>query len=348
VRLKTPALVFDLARIEANLAAAKAAADAHGITVLFAAKSFPRREVWELAAGIVDGFDVASQDEADAVPAGGVVSIADPGGRAVLGPRASGLGRRTILSCETPAEVGRVREAEIAIRLSASFGGRDPAIGAIGDGSGHRRSRFGLDVDPERRRAGIEAIRRAAGDRPVGLHIHHGSVVVTSPERFAVTAREALDSAGFTPAFINCGGALHALPDLGAAFAALRAAIPAGIEIVVEPGRLFCAGAGRAYGTVLAARDLDDRPLRVLDLSRICHLRWSQPTLVATPPAPRAGRTIAWVGPTCYEDDLLGEWIADPNRFGVGAPVELGNITGYALAWNTGFGGVAPASVYVI
>lgn len=346
----TPALVFDKHVLRKNLYAVKILTESKHVLCLFAAKSFPHPEVWRLAADIVDGFDVASVAELEGVPAGRIVSIADPSGRAAggLGLRASGLGpwSRVIASCDTPGQVEAAPEgADIAIRLSASFGGRDPAIGAIGDGSGHRRSRFGLDVDAENRRARIEEMRRAARRRRVGLHVHHGSVVVTSAERFAATAREAIESAGFQPEFVNMGGGLHALPDLGAALDALRAAVPAGIELIVEPGRLFCAGAGRAYGTVLAARDLDDRPLRVLDLSRSCHLRWSQPTLVATPPAPRAGRTIAWVGPTCYEDDLLGEWIADPNRFPVGARVELGNITGYALAWNTGFGGIAPADV---
>ena len=176
--------------------------------------------------------------------------------------------------------------------------------------------------------------------------MHHGSIVATSASRFVATARAALAAVDFEPAFIDLGGAWHGV-DLAGAFAAVRAAVPAAIELLVEPGRAYAAGAGFAVGTVMAARELDDRPLRVLDLSRAAHLRWSQPELVATPPAPRAGRAILWAGPTCYEDDVLGEWIADPRHFPAGARVVLRNITGYALAWNTGFGGIAPASVIV-
>ena len=184
----TPALVFDLARIEANLRAITAAARAHGIVPLFAAKSFPHPDVWALAAAIADGFDVASVGEARAVPAAKIVSIADPTGIA-----SEARCERLIVSCETAEQAARApAHAHVAIRLSAS--GRDPAIGAIRDGTGHRRSRFGLDVDRERRREHVRAIAAAAGTRPLGLHVHHGSLVATSPQRFADTAREALRS----------------------------------------------------------------------------------------------------------------------------------------------------------
>ena len=54
--------------------------------------------------------------------------------------------------------------------------------------------------------------------------------------------------------------------------------------------------------------------LRVLELSRSCHLRWSQPELVAPPPRTGAGRRVLFVGPTCYEDDVLGEWTTEPEE----------------------------------
>nr|HEX4314897.1 hypothetical protein [Kofleriaceae bacterium] len=338
----TPALVFDLARVEANIRAVAAAARAHGITALFAAKSFPSPRVWQLAAAHLDGFDVASAGEAAALPRARVASIADPTA-AALDADAESL----IVSCETPGHASRApARAAIAARLSSSITGRDPALGAIADGSGHRRSRFGVETAGE-----LAAIARAAGTRRFGLHVHHGPLAATSAQRFVDTARAALalaDAAAVSPTFLDLGGALHALADLPAAFAALRAALPPPLELIVEPGRLYAAGAGFAVATVVAARELaagDARPLRVLDLSRACHLRWSQPQLVAPAPAPGTGRAIAWVGPTCYEDDLVGEFVADPARFPVGARVVLANITGYALAWNHAFAGVPAATV---
>jgi diaminopimelate decarboxylase len=265
---------------------------------------------------------------------------------------AAGWPGRLIVGCETVAQVRAAPPAaEIAIRMSASLTGRDPAVGAVLDGSGHRRSRFGLDIDPGRLGAAIGELARAAHPRPVGLHVHHGAVAAASGERFLATARAVLaaaSGAGVVPRFLNLGGAWHGIADLPGALAALRAALPPPLELIIEPGRRVAEGAGFACGRIAAARELDDRALCVLELSRSCHLRWSQPELVARPPRTGAGRPMLLVGPTCYEDDVIGEWTVDPAQFPAGGRAILRNITGYAAAWNTGFGGVGPADVVTI
>ena len=93
------------------------------------------------------------------------------------------------------------------------------------------------------------------------------------------------------------------------------------------------------------ARGLDDRELRVVDLSRICHLRWSQVELVGA--APKSGREVVLVGPTCFEDDVIGEWLVDDD-LAVGTRVIVRHVTGYAVAWNISFHGVPPAEVLVV
>lgn len=342
-RCTRPALIFSLAQIDANLAALADAARAARITPLFAAKSFPHPAVRARAAARLAGFDAASAQEIAELPAHGILSVVDPSGRAAAA--AAGWPGRLIVGCETVEQVAAAPpHADIAIRVSASLTGRDPAIGAVLDGSGHRRSRFGLDTGDAR--AQVAELARAAGGRRVGLHVHHGPVSATSGARFADTARAAL-RLDFDPAFLDLGGAWHAVADLGQAFAEVRAAC-GDREILVEPGRLLAARAGFACGTVTVARALDDRALRVLDLSRVCHLRWSQPALVAPPPHPGAGRVTLFAGPTCYEDDVLGEHTIDPARYPAGARAVFDNITGYALAWNTGFAGIPPADVVVL
>ena len=124
--------------------------------------------------------------------------------------------------------------------------------------------------------------------------------------------------------------------------ATLRAAVPAQIELVIEPGRAFVHEAGFACGEVVVARDLDDRPLRVLDLSRICHLRWSPVELVGSAPVPAT--PALFVGPTCFEDDVLGEWVAAP---AAGERVVFRGVTGYAVGWNASFGGIPAADVVI-
>ncbi|TMQ18917.1 MAG: hypothetical protein E6J90_14900 [Deltaproteobacteria bacterium] len=350
-RCDRPRLVFDLARIDANLAAIADAAARAGATALFAAKSFPHPAVRRLAAARLAGFDVASPAEvaeAAEVAAGGVLSVADPSGRAVAA--AAGWPGRLIASCDTVAQVRAAPPgAEIAIRISASLAGRDPAVGAVLDGSGHRRSRFGLDAGPHLAEA-IGELARAAHPRRVGLHVHHGAVAATASERFLATAHAviaAAERAGVAPRFLNLGGAWHGIAGLAGALTAIRAALPA-LELIIEPGRRAAEGAGFACGRIAEVRELADRALCVLELSRSCHLRWSQPELVARPPRTGAGRATLFAGPTCYEDDVIGEWTVDPAHIPAGGRAVLRNITGYAVAWNTGFGGVAPADVVMI
>jgi ornithine decarboxylase len=352
-RCDRPSLVFDLAAIDANLAAVAQAARAAGVTALFAAKSFPHPAVRALAAARLGGFDVASPvelREVQAIGGGGVLSVADPSGRAIA--EATGWRGRLIVSCETAAQVDAAPAgAEVAIRVSASLTGRDPAIGAVLDGSGHRRSRFGVDVEPARLRAAIGELARAAGTRPVGLHVHHGAIAATGGERFIATAQAALAAAadaGVVPRFVNLGGAWHAIGDLPGALDAIRRALPPPLELIIEPGRRIAEGAGFACSRIAAARTLDDRELRVLELSRSCHLRWSQPELVAPPPRTGAGRPTLFVGPTCYEDDAIGEWTVEPPRFAAGRRAVFRNVTGYAVAWNAGFAGVPPAEIVLV
>ena len=340
-----PTLVFDRARLDENLRAIATAARVHDITTLFAAKSFPHAEVWAMAAAHLDGFDAASAGEVVALPPVAVLSVVDPSGRGAAHARARG---RLIVGCETVAQVEAApAHAEIAIRISASLTGRDPAIGAVLDGSGHRRSRFGVDVG-EGQRDELRAMADAARDRRVGIHVHHGPVTPTNAERFIATARAALDvatDAGIEPAFIDVGGSWHAITNFAAAFAALRAAFA--IEIIVEPGRVIAREAGFACGRVVVARELADRAVRVVDISRSCHLRWSQVELVGAAPHPGTGRIALFVGPTCYEDDVIGEWTIAPDAARAGDRFLVRGVTGYAVAWNTGFGGVPAADVVI-
>lgn len=377
-----PQLIFDRGQLERTMIDVAAAARAADMRVLFACKSFPHAEVLALAARHLDGFDVASPAELAAVrpllDARHTLSLTDPTGRAVSSLADRGAQRDAatsapIVSCESPEQLehalAAAPQAHLAARLSSSLLGRDRAVGSIQSGDGHHRSRFGLDVDPidparARQHLARMATLAAAHHRPLGLHLHHSGVVPTSADRFLDSARAALGlaaAAGLQPAFFNLGGAWHGVASsLAATWRALRDAVrdtvrsthpalPADLPLLVEPGRLFALGAGFALGWVQAARSLHDRELRVLDLSRICHLRWSQPSLVAPAPRPGHARKLTFAGPTCYEDDLLGEWLTDDGHpFSPGSPALFRNLTGYAVAWNSPFAGIPAATVHLV
>jgi diaminopimelate decarboxylase len=371
-----PQLIFDRGQLARTMASVAAAARAAELRVLFAVKSFPHREVLALAAHHLGGFDVASTGELEAVRpllgARHALSVTDPTGRAAAQLAAAplaGEGQRpesgpSIVSCESLEQLERALavapHAQLAVRLSSSLLGRDRAVGSIQSGDGHHRSRFGVDVDPERARALVAAMAAlaAAHHRPLGLHLHHSGVVPTSSARFLDSAHAALDlaaAAGLAPAFMNLGGSWHGvaatLAETWRALAtALRERAPAvPLPLFVEPGRLFALGAGYALGWIQTTRALDDRRLAVLDLSRICHLRWSQPALVAAAPRPGRAHKLVVAGPTCYEDDLLGEWLPDDDLpLSPGAPLLFRDVTGYAVAWNSPFAGVPAATVRLI
>ncbi len=349
-----PELLFHRATLASNLRDAAVAARDAGITLLFAAKSFPHPEVLALAATHLDGFDVASPGELASVTSSSprILSIADPTGRTLTElPRDRAA--RTLVSCDSAATLAAALAAgphvEPALRLSSSLTGRDPALGAVQSGQGHHRSRFGLDLGPGDDNAALVELVRLANGRPLGLHVHASELVPTSTARVLDTARAALaraTAAGLAPKFLNLGGGWHALPEPAATWRALREALPSELELIAEPGRLFAREAGFAIGTIRAVRRLADRELCVLDLSRVCHLRWSQLELVAAAPRPGSGRKVLFAGPTCYEDDVLGEWTVDPDEaLSVGRALVFRGVTGYAAAWNTGFGGLAAAKV---
>ncbi|MEZ4366221.1 MAG: hypothetical protein R2939_08015 [Kofleriaceae bacterium] len=353
-----PALVFDAAAIDARMAAGAAIARRHRARVLSAAKALPHPALLALARPRLDGVDVAGAAEQALVGDGfGLVSLADPARARWRGAPPPEL----TISCESVDDVRRARAqaptASIGLRLSiSSLVPGDDAVGALAAGDGHRRSRFGVEVARPGGLATLRAMIAAAAGAPVGVHAHGAGVVYTSPRawgRLAAAVAALLDEVALAPAFVDLGGGWHGVADeLDASLAAVRQALPE-VELRLEPGRLWTLGAGFAVGHVRAARELDDRSLRVVSLSRLCHLRWSPVRLLAPPPPPGTGRKVMLVGPTCFEDDDVGQWTLGPGPDGgaplaVGQPVVLADVVGYALAWNTGFAGVAPAEVVVL
>jgi diaminopimelate decarboxylase len=342
-RATGPSLIYDAAAIEVAMRRAATAGRRHGVRVLFAAKSFPHPAILDLAARILDGFDLAGSGERD-VDRGGAWSITDPG----LDP--SRLPARPLaVTCESADAVRAVRaarpDAAIALRVSiSSLMPGDDAVGALAAGDGHRRSRFGVDAGGDELRAMADAAR---GAPRLGVHVHSAGVVPAIPARWGeIACRLAAVAEGIGADFVDLGGSWHGVAGaLEDAIAAARAAVPAAIDVWIEPGRLFAENAGWVVGRVVAARQLADRALRVTTISRVAHLRWTQVALVAPPPS-GGGTKVTFAGPTCFEDDIVGDWITD-RAFDVGETVVWSGATGYACAWNRGFSGVPAADVIV-
>ena len=340
-----PALVFDLGVVRDRMDRARAAARAAGVELYYAVKAFPEPVAVELAARHLDGLDVAGPEEQAAALAVEAtnVSVTWPGNVDVAALAALAARHRVTAVCETAAQLeaaAAVAGVTLAVRLASEAG-----------------SRFG--VAPE----ALREVAAAAGDRVRALHVH-GGPLATSPQTIAARARracEAASAAGIALAQLDLGGSLHGFAIAGAtsgqarvadAFAAARAVVPADVRLLFEPGRLWTEGAGFAVGSVLAARRADDREVRVLELSRLCHLRWSTPRLVAPPPRARADRVaVTLLGATCCEDDVIGDALVPPEHLpalDVGARVVLAGVSGYAAAWNRAFAGVPAARIVTV
>ncbi len=352
-----PALIIDAATIDTRMRRIAAVAHAHQLEVMFAAKSLPHPRIVALAVDALDGVDLAGPAEHALVPATTRVSLADPGR---TGWHGTTVPAHLCVDVETVADVAATRawapHAELALRLSVStLTPGDDAVGALASGDGHRRSRFGVETT-----AALHALVAATGPA-VGLHAHSAGVARTSPAAWVALVhamRAQADAVGVTPTHLNVGGGWHGVvttvDDL-ATFAACCAAIRAAagdLPVRLEPGRALTMGCIWGHGHVRAARDLDDRALRVTSLSRAAHLRWSPVRLMAPAPPPGRGVKVHLVGPTCFEDDVIGEWSVAPDATGallpVGAPVVLGDVSGYAIAWNTSFAGVPAAEIVVV
>ena len=352
-----PAIVVDVDGFERRLAAVRAAAAAAGVSVLAAVKALGHPGLVARAIARLDGADVAGPAEDEAARGAPTISVTYPGGATAARLAALATpGRRVIASCETAAQVAaaaQVPGVEIALRISASALGED-APGGVRDGAGGHASRFGVTADE------LRALAAVAPDRVRALHVHGGPLAI-APARLAARAAAAVAAAAASElaiARLDLGGSLHGFTldepvagraRLADALAAVRAAVPAEIEVCVEPGRVLTEGVVYAAGRVLAVRTAAGHDARVLALSRLCHLRWSTPVLCAPPPRGDDRRALLLLGATCCEDDVIGDAIVPRGcALPEGALAIVAGVSGYAIAWNRGFAGVPAARVILV
>jgi diaminopimelate decarboxylase len=283
-----------------------------------------------------------------------------------------------VVSCETLRQVVLARERgarAITLRLNSPTLLRTATTRALVPFPPPRealRSRFGFDTserqDCELAAAELSRAVHAAGEAFAGFHLHHGFAEANSPEvylAFALAMKALAAKAGVPLPSINLGGGLWTLsfPVLERLCTEIKRAVGPGTCVRFEPGRILSREAGVAVGRVLSARTVGSTRIRLLNLSRACHVRWAHPRLLNVVPAPEGALPklkkassgaprLLCVGPTCYEDDtfpevLVGEAAEGNGRtlLPEGDTVVFGGITGYSCAWNSSFNGIPPAEV---
>lgn len=319
---------------------------------LFSIKAFPDRAVLSSLVRAGLGLDAANASELDAAASlgerAGYVSVTGPslGGIEPIFERLQGRGT-VVVNVDSAAQYD-----SIGRRLPSwvGLGARIKLMPPTRDGR-QFVSRFGVSPDD------VETLRQLAADpRFVALHAHVGNEDndrSTYREMASALARLVAEL-GPKVRIVNVGGGVHQLSEAEVArlVAELRELLPRQVSIVLEPGNFWFQGAGFALCRILSVRRQADAWWVVTDLSRDCHLRWSDARLLwPTPPGGSTERMLL-SGPTCYEADLIGSFNIrrrdhdtepQPGRFLV-----LSRVSSYAAAWNTSFNGIPKAEVMLL
>ena len=209
----TPLFVYSRRLIAARVADLRASLPPR-VSIHYAVKANPFRDLLEAISELVDGFDIASSGELTALLGAGIdparVSFAGPGKRD--GELAAAIGAGVTLNCESEAEVERA----LALAASAGITPRlairvNPDFDLKGSGMkmGGGAKPFGLDVDR------VPALARRIVDARAewrGYHIFAGSqalsadaIIEAQAQTLDLAARLGRES-GVPVPHVNLGG----------------------------------------------------------------------------------------------------------------------------------------------
>jgi diaminopimelate decarboxylase len=331
----TPLFLYDGALLKARVAALRAAMPA-GLHLHYAVKANPYLPLVELMAGLVDGFDVASEGEMrlalEAGMAAARISFAGPGKRDR--ELAAAIEAGVTLNIESAGELARAGalaeargiRARVALRVNPPF-----ALKGSGMRMGGTASPFGVEAGEA---PALLARMQAPPFEWRGLHIFAGSQNL-SVEALLEAQRETVAlAAGLAPAsppLVNLGGGLGVpyfpgdraldLDALGRGLGAILASRPPALAetgFALELGRFLVAEAG-VYLCRVVDRKMSGGELFVVTDGGLHHqlaatgnfgtvIRRNYPLVNASRKGLREVSTV--VGCLCTPLDRLGERVA--------------------------------------
>jgi ornithine decarboxylase len=259
---RTPVLLIDLERVEAQFQALRTALPE--AVILYAVKANPQPEALARLAALRCGFDIASPGELDlcralAEPAP-FISYGNPVKKAedIAAAHAAGV---ELFAVDSPLELGKIGRAapgaRVFCRLAVSGAGAEWPL----------THKFGCTIDQA-----VELLleARRIGLRPAGVSFHVGSQQ-TEPEAWRHAIRRAGEvfrlarKGGVELDFLNLGGGLpahyaHPVPPLPAYVETMRAALAqtfgaSAPRLIIEPGRYMVGDAGVLVTEVVLVAD---------------------------------------------------------------------------------------------
>jgi diaminopimelate decarboxylase len=263
------AYVYDLAALRTRAAAVRAALPP-GTVLLYAVKANSHPAVVRTLAEACDGLEVASGGELDLAVAAGARRIAFGGPAKTDAELAAAVAAGATVNVESAHEMRRLarfaRDTAISVRVNRA-GHALPGTHAMTG----LPTPFGVD---EAQLPGVLALAATLpGLRVTGFHLHAVSNNLDGPAHAAFLddaiawSLATADRHGVDLRTVNAGGGLgvdyrsDATIDLTAL---TRVRVPAGVELVLEPGRILAADAGWYATEVLDLKHTHGRTFAVL------------------------------------------------------------------------------------
>lgn len=353
-----PALVYDMHRVEKRVQALQQLASAYHTRFLFAVKAFPDPEIIRFFHRHHLGFDISNPSEMELVKSAiqgehaAVLSITGPALYASPGFATEALSfcREVIVNTESPEQfrelVNSIPGAAAGYRISA-----------------HKNGLGNIYQDKMATRFGLSGIADLVQNLPAdevshisGLHVHTGEKI-TDPLCYLQQVNEIMtlvETHHLPLRYINLGGGIKGFsPEVfGVLLQEIRNMVPHAIQVLFEPGDYWFEDAGFAVGKIYRSSLFQDLLTMVqTNLSKDCHLKWSEPSLYRIDDTDMDDRPLLLTGPTCHEGDVIGIFMPETsgknrqNQIAEKAVIFSG-ISPYSAAWNCAFNGIPRAKVY--
>jgi len=212
---------------------------------------------------------------------------------------------------------------------------RDPRFGG----------QFGLSADEF---ADVHARARAAGLHVEGVHFHLGQGA-RSADAYCDAMEHVValcERTGLAPEYIDCGGGIHAIADVAAAFANLAALaadaarrLPSLREIWLENGRYLTRSSAALIVRVLDVKERPECRYVMCDGGRTNHALDADNgvhEILVVPERSGTPTLTTLTGPTCMTDDRLARLML-PGDVGPGDLIVWLDAGAYYLPWETRF-----------
>lgn len=177
-----------------------------------------------------------------------------------------------------------------------------------------------------------------------GIHLHLGRTIDNSIHTFQRILHQ-LQS--YNVPKLNIGGGFHNMEDYKKVLDLAFELFPDS-EIFCEPGRWLSQGAVYARTNTIQFNEIENLTNIKISLSSELHCKWSDDLEIKCTNSDNNKKSLVQIsGPTCFEKDNFGVFNIPLNSNIVDSEFIVNGLTGYCIAFNTSFNGIAPAEVII-